>query len=136
MYNSIKFDVEKFSNEIQYRDAQLETLKYILVHPEVKLLFKDVGIIGTAIDGFDDVGAKSTPMINTDIEKAVWEIALYLKPGAVKFRCRDSWAQNWGGSGFPEGDSGYDGGNILIPEAGNYHITLNLTESWYKFTRM
>ncbi len=51
-------------------------------YPEVKVLNQDVGIIGTSLDGFDDVGGKSTPMILTDIENDIWEIDLYLKEGA------------------------------------------------------
>jgi len=105
-------------------------------YPEVKPLFKDVGIIGTAIDGFDDVGAISTPMTQTDDENSIWEIELFLKAGMVKFRCRDSWAQNWGGDNFPEGNADYDGGNIRVPEAGTYHVTLNLSESKYQFIRI
>ena len=104
-------------------------------YPEVKLLFQDVGIIGTSIDGFDDVGARSTPMNLVDEDNSIWDIELYLKKGRVKFRCRDSWGINWGGDTFPKGEAILEKGDISIPEAGNYHIILNLTENSYKFIK-
>lgn len=105
-------------------------------HPGVKLLIQDVGIIGTSINGFDDVGAKSTPMTLIDEEQSIWEIELYLKSGRVKFRCRDSWAINWGGSTFPSGKADNHGADINIPEAGNYRVVLNLTDKTYEFTKI
>ena len=108
-------------------------------HPEVKVIYKDVGIIGTSIDGFDDVGAKSTPMTLTDRDINLWEITMYLKVGRVKFRCRDSWAQNWGVTGnadFPKGNAVHDGRDINIPEASNYRIILNLTDNNYEFIKL
>ena len=105
-------------------------------YPEVKLLFQDVGIIGTSIDGFDDVGARSTPMVLTNEEQSIWEIELYLKKGRVKFRCRDSWAINWGGNAFPKGEAYFEGPDISIPEAGNYQIVLNLTANTYEFIKL
>jgi hypothetical protein len=127
-YDKSEFIVKR-SNGI----SLLNKIKYH--YPGVRLLFQDVGIIGTSIDGFDDVGARSTPMVNTDIANSIWEIEMYLKKGLVKFRCRDSWSQNWGGDSFPEGNADYDGGNIQVTEAGNYRITLNLSENSYTFKR-
>jgi len=108
-------------------------------YPEVKVIYKDLGIIGTAINGFDDVGAKSTPMKLTDADQNIWETTMYLKVGRVKFRCRDSWAQNWGVRGknrFPKGNAVHDGRDITIPEAGNYRIVLNLTDNNYEFIKL
>jgi hypothetical protein len=105
-------------------------------HPNVKLIYEDVGIIGTSIDGFDNVGAKSTPMLLIDDELSIWEITLFLKKGVVKFRCRDSWAINWGGNTFPEGIAEHEGGDIEVPEAGNYKVILNLSEKQYEFIKL
>jgi hypothetical protein len=107
-------------------------------YPEVKIIFRDVGIIGTSINGYDDVGGKSTPMTLTDVENSIWQIDMYLKEGTVKFRCRDSWTQNWGGTNgdgsiFPKGIAEQDGLNIPIEVAGNYHISLNLITNTYEF---
>lgn len=121
--------------KVLYNDA-LAMLKLIKsYYPEVKLLFQDVGIIGTSIDGFDDVGARSTPMTLIDEDQSIWEIKLYLKEGAVKFRCRDSWAQNWGGTTFPKGKAYFEGQDIPVSEAGNYRVVLNLTENTYEFIK-
>ncbi|MFH4966112.1 hypothetical protein V8G69_14005 [Gaetbulibacter sp. M235] len=54
----------------------------------------------------------------------------------MKFRCRDSWTINWGGDTFPEGKGYQDGPDIEIPEDGNYHITLNLTDKTYQFEKL
>jgi len=103
-------------------------------YPNVKLLYQDVGIIGTAINGYDDVGTKSTPLIQTDIENSIWELDLYLKKGTVKFRCRNSWNQNWGGTSFPKGKAEQNGTNIPVEE-GNYHVIINLSENTYEFIK-
>lgn len=122
--------------KVLYNDA-LAMLKLIKNYdPDVKLLFQDVGIIGTSIDGFDDVGASSTPMTLTNDEQSIWEIELYLKEGRVKFRCRDSWAQNWGGTAFPKGKAQFEGPDILISEAGIYRVVLNLTTNTYEFIKL
>ena len=125
----------------RYRDG-LSIMNLIKdYYPDVKLLYRDVGLKGTAIDGFDNVGGKSTPMILTDVEKSIWEIDIYLLEGNVKFRCRDSWQQNWGAipdaiNVFPKGIGIQEGKDIVIPEAGNYHIILNLTTNMYEFIKL
>jgi hypothetical protein len=108
-------------------------------YPDVKILYKDVGIIGTSINGYDDVGAKSTPMTLIDENEGIWEITMFLKKGTVKFRCRDSWSQNWGAEGakgFPKGKARHDGIDIPISIEGNYKITLDLTETIYTFLKL
>ena len=105
-------------------------------YPAVKVLYQDVGIIGTSLDGFDDAGGKSTPMILTDIENDIWEINLYLKEGRVKFRCRDSWVQNWGNANFPAGIGELDGEDIEVNEAGNYHIVFKPITGEYEFIKL
>ena len=101
----------------------------------MKLLIQDVGIIGTSINGYDDVGAKSTPMLLIDEKESIWEIEIYLKVGTVKFRCRDSWAVNWGGDSFPNGEAIKHGYDIPINEEGNYHVILNLSKNSYEFIK-
>jgi len=111
----------------------METIKNY--DPEVKLLYQNVGVKGTAIDGFDNVNGKSTPMNLTDIENNVWEVDIYLLKGKIKFRSRDSWAQNWGADTFPKGIGRQDGQDILIPEAGNYHIIFKIVTGEYEFIK-
>ncbi len=105
-------------------------------NPNVKLLFQDVGVKGTAIDGFDNVGGLSTPMIQTDIDNDIWEIDIYLLEGTLKFRCRDSWAQNWGADGFPKGTGTHDGPDIIVPQAGNYNIIFKPITGEYEFIKL
>ena len=64
-----------------------------------------------------------------------FEVDIELGEGSVKFRCRDSWSQNWGGSSFPEGEAVWFGPNIPV-EPGRYHITLDLTNYRYSFERL
>jgi hypothetical protein len=105
-------------------------------HPKVKLLFNDIGVKGTAIDGFDNVYGKSTPMLLTDVENDIWELDIYLLKGKIKFRCRDSWAINWGAGEFPKGVGFFDGPDILVTEEGNYHIIFKPVTGEYEFIRI
>lgn len=123
------------NNRMRFNDAQAMLRLIKNYYPEVKLLYQDVGIIGTSINGFDDVGARSTPMTLTNDDSSIWEITMYLKKGRVKFRCRDSWAINWGGDSFPSGKAVSFGNDINVSEAGNYHIILNLTTNTYEFIK-
>lgn len=110
-------------------------------YPDVRILFQNVGIIGTSLDGFDNVGAHSTPMIETQPEKSIWETTLHLKKGRVKFRCNDSWTQNWGAPFYDvpnvlQSEAIKDGADIPIEAEGSYHITLNLTDFTYSFEKL
>lgn len=109
-------------------------------YPQVRVIYEKVGIIGTSLEGYDDVGAFSTPMNRIDKKNSVWEAELYLKEGTVKFRCNDSWLRNWGGiygdTTFPAGAAMPDGDNIPIEVAGTYHIKLDLSTYTYEFTRI
>ena len=108
-------------------------------NPDVRVIYENVGIIGTALDGYDDVGGKSTPMERTDAENSIWEVELYLKKGTVKFRCNDSWLRNWGGNygveSYLSGEATPDGNNIEVEE-GTYHIKLDLSNYTYEFTKL
>lgn len=111
----------------------METIKNY--YPEVKLLFKNVGLKGTAIDGFDNVNGKSTPMKLTDVKNEVWEVDIHLLQGRIKFRCNDSWAQNWGADDFPKGIGIQDGPDITVPEEGNYHVVFKPVTGEYEFIK-
>ena len=105
----------------------------------MRVIYENVGIIGTALDGYDDVGGKSTPMERTDAENSIWEAELYLKKGTVKFRCNDSWLRNWGrnylGDNYLSGEAMPDGDNIAVEE-GTYHIKLDLSNYTYEFIKL
>ena len=111
-------------------------LKYIKeYYPYIQLKYVDVGIIGSAIDGWDKEGYSSTPMQLTNVNNQIWETTLSLKEGHVKFRTRDSWAENWGGDSFPNGSAQFGGEDIPVSEAGNYRVILNLTKKSYQFIK-
>ena len=102
-------------------------------NPDVKLFYKDIGILGSA---FPEGWEKSVPMKLVDAEKSIWELDTFMNKGAVKFRTRDSWVTNWGGKIFPKGSTIYFGDNIEVPEEGRYHVTLNLSENTYDFVKL
>lgn len=100
-------------------------------NPDVKLLYHNVGILGSAFPtGWD----KSIPMELTNSEKQIWEADVFLNDGDVKFRTRDSWLVNWGGKDFPKGKTIYFGDNIEVKK-GYYHVVLNLIDNTYEFTK-
>jgi hypothetical protein len=117
----------------RYEDAVSMSNLIKSYYPEVRILYRDVGIIGSAIDGWVDVSSK--PMVQEDINKNVWKTTLELGEGAVKFRCRNSWSQNWGGSSFPQGEAVWFGRNIRV-EPGKYHIVLDLDNNTYSFEKL
>ncbi len=100
--------------------------------PDVHLLFDDIGIIGTATEmGWN----RSIEMKQSDQMNSIWEIETELNDGFLKFRNRNSWNQNWGGSNFPSGEALFFGANIPVKK-GKYHITLNLKQNQYSFNRI
>ena len=132
--SSRNFDILDYKALVNESENVLALIKNY--NPSVKLIYEDIGIIGTSINGFDNVGAKSTPMILADDELSIWEITLFLKKGVVKFRCRDSWAINWGGNTFPKGIAEHEGSDIEVPEAGKYKVILNLSKKEYEFIKL
>ena len=97
--------------------------------PEVRMLYEDIGILGTATIANWNY---SIPMTKTGENDEIWEIELELTEGAVKFRSRNSWTQNWGGQSFPEGKAEYFGPDINV-EPGNYKVRLDLNKETYRF---
>ena len=97
--------------------------------PEIQLLYDDIGIVGSAVEsGWN----KSTSLRQLDTKKGIWTIELTLTDGFVKFRNRNNWSQNWGGTDFPKGEAVYFGDNIPV-SAGDYVVTLDLDENTYSF---
>lgn len=128
------YKIWNWSNAYNWNLNAVSIRKLIKAYfPEVKELYKDVGIIGSSTKG---AWEKSTFLTLTDAENNIWEIDLYLKVGSVKFRCRDSWAQNWGSREFPIGNGSQDGPDIPISEAGNYHIIFKPVTGEYQFIKI
>jgi hypothetical protein len=114
-------------------EAKSIMAKIRLFYPDVRIKFENVGIIGTALEGWDDV-AISTPMVET--EHSIFERELFLNEGEVKFRSNDSWIKNWGGDTFPDGEAIHDGNNIHVDESGKYLIRLDLNSNTYSFIKV
>ena len=87
------------------------------------------GIIGDATAG----GWDSDQDMSWDADNNVLTATLDLTAGEIKFRANDGWDLNYGDDG-PSGYLNAGGANIVIAEAGNYTITLNLGVANYTYT--
>ena len=88
----------------------------------------DWGLIGSATPGGWDTDTNMT----LDVATRILSITIDLVVGDIKFRANDAWAINLGDNGA-NGSCEYDGANIAIAEAGNYTITLDLSQAVYKY---
>jgi len=112
------------------RENTVEVLNLIKAHyPEIRSHYVDIGIIGSALPGGWE---KSVPLEKLAGEENTWQAVIDLAPGAVKFREGDSWVKNWGGVGFPEGETYYYGEDIVVVP-GKYRVTLELDMKRYWF---
>jgi len=125
VFERINYHINAINNRITDASSVMYQIKEY--NPDINLVFQNIGIVGSALEyGWD----RSVPMKLTDEEKSIWEINIYMKSGEFKFRERNSWNQNWGGSSSHIGKAKYYGGNIRVTE-GKYHIILNLSEDKY-----
>ncbi len=101
-------------------------------YPDVVLLYRTIGLIG---DGTETNNwEQDVDLVPTDQVKAIWEGDVTLRDGFVKFREGDDWTINWGGKGFPEGNTIWYGDNIKV-YPGRYHVVFNLSDRTYKFSK-
>jgi hypothetical protein len=86
------------------------------------------GIIGPAQAGGWDTDFNMTYSVATDL----WTATLNLTAGEMKFRANDGWTLNYGDD---KADRKLDenGANIVVPSAGNYTVTLDLSGAVYKY---
>ncbi len=88
----------------------------------------NIGVVGSAApNGWDAPDSK----MSYDVENNVWTLTVDLIVGAIKFRLNDDWGWNLGGD---INDLSQGGADILIDEAGNYTIALDISESPYTCT--
>lgn len=80
------------------------------------------GVIGNATAG----GWDSDQDLTYDATEQVWKATLNLVAGEIKFRANDGWDINMGDDG-PDGLLEYGAANIVIEEAGQYEVILNLS---------
>lgn len=86
-----------------------------------------MGIIGDATPGGWE---NDTPMSFTGAKGSyLWSVTLDLVPGEFKFRANNAWTINFGST---DGEIVFDGGNLLVNQAGSYTISLDLTPGAYQ----
>lgn len=84
------------------------------------------GIIGDATPTGWDADTDMT----YDTEAHVWTITMDLVGGnKIKFRSNDNWDDLNVGDNDGDGTAEYKGADIVVPEDGNYTVTLDLTDS-------
>lgn len=82
------------------------------------------GLIGSATPG----GWGSDQDMTYDATAKKWTVTLNLTQGDIKFRANDDWPINLGDDGA-NGSLEYNGANIAISSAGNYTVTLDLSDA-------
>jgi hypothetical protein len=106
-------------------NADIKGLTYSAV------LIKTFGIIGTATPHAWD----SSTAMTYDAGQNTWTVKVALVPGALKFRANDAWDINYG----PADANALTGklifndpGAVTIVDAGNYTVTLDMSQSTQK----
>ncbi len=107
---------------------------YIKVEADLNALtstftLTDWGLIGSATAG----GWDSDENMTYDPVSDTWSLTTDLVAGDIKFRANDDWTINYGDD-LGNGKLSQDGANIPVAEAGNYTITLDLSNAIYTYT--
>jgi hypothetical protein len=108
-------------------------------YPGLRLQFDNLGIVGAAVTPGEDTEAawmRTIPFERLPDHEQRWQLDIDLHEGLLKFRTRESWEENWGGTDFPEGRVRWYGDAIEVPVAGRYRVTVDLKEDWYRFERL
>lgn len=121
--------INDLEHHIQIAQGLINTIERN--YPNIKLVFGEMGILGSSFEsGWD----KSMPLEPDKAISNIWNAKLYLNKGEVKFRTNNNWVQNWGGDTFPAGEVKYNSlNNIRVEKEGLYLITLDLNNNTYKF---
>jgi len=90
-----------------------------------------ISIVGTGVNGWPPTNGPEITLASTD--NIIYTVNdLVVTTGEVKFRQDFSWANNWGGSTFPNGN-GAPGGTNIPTLAGTYDVTFNRLTGAYSF---
>lgn len=89
----------------------------------------DWGIVGDATAG----GWNTDTPMTYDATSGTFTITTNLVAGGLKFRANNDWNYNYGSDNM-DGTLQDGGGNITIPQDGNYTITMKLGEPPYTYT--
>jgi len=120
--------LEKNGANIIATDAGYYKLNVDLVALTHTFLKTTWGLIGSATSGGWDT---DTPM-TYDVANKVWTVTADLTAADIKFRANGGWDLNYGDDGA-NGTLEPGGANITVSEAGNYTVTLNLSNPVYKY---
>ena len=93
-----------------------------------KFLLTTWSIIGDAASGWNT----DVPMTYDSIAKT-WSVTVGLSAANFKFRANGKWDLNYGDDGSNTGKLTAGGANISVAAAGNYTVTLNLSQPIYKY---
>lgn len=116
------FDTDPTAGNLSVPDSGCYRMNVDTIALTWKYTKTDWGIIGSAIPPYDsseDVDMKWDAVNN------VFTITLDMKAGEFKFRANDAWTINFGDNNA-DGSLEQDGANIVLPEDGNYTVTLDL----------
>ena len=120
--------LDKGGDNIKAADPGYYKLNVDLVGLTYTSLKTTWGVIGSATPGAWD---SDTPMTYDPVSK-VWTVTVDLTAAEIKFRANGGWDLNYGDDGA-NGSLEAGGANIAVPAAGNYTITLNLSNPVYKY---
>ncbi len=97
---------------------------------EELIAINTIGLVGDATPGGWDV---DTELMQDANDGAIWRANIDLVPGNCKFRANGEWVLSWGSPDWPTGIGTASGGDIPVPEAGTFQVTLNTTTGEYSF---
>jgi hypothetical protein len=126
--NNADGSLEKDGANIVAADAGYYKLNVDLVGLTHTYLKTEWGVIGSATP----TGWDSDTDMTYDEAGKIWTVTMDLTAAELKFRANNSWDLNYGDDGG-NGSLEAGGANIVVPSAGNYTITLNLSNPVYKY---
>jgi hypothetical protein len=107
----------------------LDTMSGAYLFEEL-VAINSIGLVGDATPGGWDV---DTELMQDANDGAIWRANIELVPGNCKFRANGEWMLSWGSPDWPTGIGTASGGDIPVPEAGTFQVTLNTTTGEYSF---
>lgn len=122
-YYQLVFDAKAFTLDIQPYDAS------------AKPRFDFIGIIGTAVGGWDS---------DILLQKAAYDEHIWIKEnvsikaGELKLRANKEWNTNWGVSTLTYGTAAQGAGNFEVTpdKVGTYNVYFNDITGWYIFEKV
>ena len=102
----------------------------------VQAQYASMAIVGDGVGGWPTGadGEVDVHQMTTNDGGVTWTIEnLVTQVGSVKFRAENSWANNWGGAGFPSGTAVPDSSTNIGTQVGVYNVTFDTGTLTYSF---